>query len=422
MEDNSRKTLFVHELDQVLHHLYDPGTLRRSPLLHLFQVHYRANAILELRHILTDAIQALKPEPSVPPGSYTWRIYQVLYYRFAEQTTQHTVAAELGLSIRQLRRHEKTAIQVLGDYLWNVYDLEHKGQFPSSPAVQQADPAARRGTPSRKQELAWIVKSTPIETVDLPEMISALLDVIQPLTRQLQVSTTCDIPPDLPLIAAQRASVRQAFLYLFTLATRRVPRGQVQIKAQTLPQQASARVSIAARRSFAAPGKENQAENVEVAHELVRISGGILDLELDCDPMTPFAATVVLPTAELVPVLVIDDNADTLHLIKRYLAGTRYLFAGTSDPEQALVLAEQIAARIIVLDVMLPGTDGWELLDRLREHPQMCSIPILVCTILPQEQLALTLGAAGFLNKPVNRPTLLSALDRQLELQVRGSC
>ena len=61
--------------------------------------------------------------------------------------------------------------------------------------------------------------------------------------------------------------------------------------------------------------------------------------------------------------------------------------------------------------------DGWEMLGRLREHPQLEGIPILVCTILPQDKLALTLGAAGFVSKPVNRESLLEALNRQLAQQ-----
>ena len=153
MEENPNKALFVRELAQVLHHLYDPGTLRRSPLLRLLGVDQRANAILELRHILTAAIQALKPEPSVPPGSHVWRVHQVLYYRFAEQSTQREVASELGLSIRQLRRHEKTAVQVLGDYVWNAYDLEHKGASLDSPAEEQPDCTARHRTRAPWQAL-----------------------------------------------------------------------------------------------------------------------------------------------------------------------------------------------------------------------------------------------------------------------------
>ena len=68
--------------------------------------------------------------------------------------------------------------------------------------------------------------------------------------------------------------------------------------------------------------------------------------------------------------------------------------------------------RIVLLDVMLPGVDGWELLGRLREHPDLRDLPIVVCTILPMEQFALALGAAAFIRKPVSQEALLTVLDR----------
>ena len=64
------------------------------------------------------------------------------------------------------------------------------------------------------------------------------------------------------------------------------------------------------------------------------------------------------------------------------------------------------------MDVMLPHIDGWDLLGRLREHPQTHGIPIVVCSILAEEQLALDLGAAAFIRKPVSREGLLATLDR----------
>ncbi|MDI7275566.1 MAG: response regulator, partial [Anaerolineae bacterium] len=123
-------------------------------------------------------------------------------------------------------------------------------------------------------------------------------------------------------------------------------------------------------------------------------------------------AILNLPAAEQAGVLVIDDNADTLQLFQRYLAGSGYPFVGARDPEQAMALAEHLGPSVIVLDVMLPGVDGWELLGRLREHPKTRGIPVVVCTILPQEQLALALGAAAVLRKPVTRTALLEVLDR----------
>jgi CheY-like chemotaxis protein len=70
---------------------------------------------------------------------------------------------------------------------------------------------------------------------------------------------------------------------------------------------------------------------------------------------------------------------------------------------------------------MLPGCDGWELLGWLRERPSTQGKPIIVCTILPQEGVALSLGAAGFLRKPVSRSDLLTMLDRVVGLGPEGA-
>lgn len=64
----------------------------------------------------------------------------------------------------------------------------------------------------------------------------------------------------------------------------------------------------------------------------------------------------------------------------------------------------------------MPQIDGWEILGRLRNHPQTHHIPVIVCTILSQEEMALTLGASGFIHKPISRQNLLTELDHQAAL------
>jgi CheY-like chemotaxis protein len=123
-----------------------------------------------------------------------------------------------------------------------------------------------------------------------------------------------------------------------------------------------------------------------------------------------------LPLAVQKAVLVIDDNVDAQRLFERYVAGTCYRCVGIRAPEEAVAMAVQVEPCAILLDVMLPGIDGWELLERLREHPTLARVPVIVCTILPDEEMAFTLGAAGFLRKPVTRQALLSALDRALAI------
>jgi CheY-like chemotaxis protein len=101
-------------------------------------------------------------------------------------------------------------------------------------------------------------------------------------------------------------------------------------------------------------------------------------------------------------------------LFQRYASGTRYRVVGTRDAEAAPALAARLSPAAIVLDVMMPQLDGWEVLARLRQHPATASLPIVVCTILPQEELALSLGASGFIRKPVTQQMFLDALEHLL--------
>ena len=151
-----------------------------------------------------------------------------------------------------------------------------------------------------------------------------------------------------------------------------------------------------------------------MARQLLHLLDGQLEIESAQDIRRPFGLVLSLRVIEHVPVLVVDDNADTLQLFQRYLAGTRYLFMGTRDPLDALRLAETNRPRVILLDVMLPGMDGWQVLQRLLHAPSTQKTPVIVCSILPEEQLALAMGAARYLRKPVSQTDLLAALDQEM--------
>ena len=116
-------------------------------------------------------------------------------------------------------------------------------------------------------------------------------------------------------------------------------------------------------------------------------------------------------------ILVIDDNLEIIELLQRYTNGTRYTVLGSTDPEKAIELADATATQIIVIDVMMPKIDGWELLGRLRNHPQTVRIPVIVLSILAQEDLAFSLGAQKLIMKPVTQEVFLSALDEILANQ-----
>jgi CheY-like chemotaxis protein len=369
-----------------------------------------------------DAIESLKPNAGVPSRAHAWRIYQVLYSRYVEQFAQKEVAAELGLSVRQIRREESIALEALASYLWRHYDLGSKWQDRTdiSLLAEEQTNLAGTQTPSRKQELKYLEESLPTELVDAEQLIESVLEIACPLAQASRVHLNRTTVGSLPQLHIQHGPVRQALLILITLAIRSVPGGQVLIRTRV--EQSQVHILIQSKGPGAISGFEtNGARQLSMARQLVELSEGSLEVAPDQRREHFPIVQITLPAREQIPVLVIDDHADTLRLLERYLSNSRYQFIGTSDPGQAVQLASQSSPRIIVLDVMLPDIDGWELLGRLHEHPQISHVPIIVCTILPQRQLALSLGAAGFIRKPISRRMLLSALNRQLVLPSRES-
>ena len=135
------------------------------------------------------------------------------------------------------------------------------------------------------------------------------------------------------------------------------------------------------------------------------------------DDEATWQATLAFACAEQPLLLVVDDHVETTDLLQRYLEGTRYRLAVCHNPAQALATAQENQPLLVLLDVMMPGVDGWEVLTRLKQHEATALIPVWVCTVLDQSELAFSLGADGFLRKPVTRQSLLAALDAQLPHQ-----
>jgi CheY-like chemotaxis protein len=404
---------FVNALRYALLNLYDPARLRNSPLLALFDLEGKHNPISGLRQLLIAAVHALRPSDDVPLQSNAWRFYQVLTYRYLEQTNARMVASNLGLSERQLRRSERDAEEQLADYLWTHYSLEGKASILLDSTATDDNPApASAEMPGRKQELEWMHESFPSETAQMAELIPPVVKIAAPLLQAAGIQVRYELEPDLPPVTGQLSAVRQALLNLLIAAARVVPGGQVQLSVHAAPE--GLRVCIeGSYGQDAAPPRPDIHDELEMARQFAELFRGKLQVVQEAE--RPLVATLSLPLSDKVPILVIDDNADTLRLLQRYLDGSRYHFVGLRDPDEALEAVQQCRPQIIVLDVMLPGIEDWEMLGRLREHPATRNIPILICTILPQEELALTLGAADFIRKPVSRQDFLAALDRQAE-------
>jgi len=410
---------FLGALRGALNHLYEPDRLRQSPLAALFDVANRLDTFSALQRILTEAIESLEPEANEPPQSHAWEIYEPLFYRYVQQLDQRQVAKQLGMSVRHLRRKEHAALEVLASRLWEQFDLEARLRQDTG---QRATPV--QGTvssPTVSEELAWL-KDVPLESpADLAQLLPDVLALAGPLAAQHKVHLDTTIAGDVPSLAVHAVALSQTLLNLLSVAIHRATGGQVTISASALPLEVEIKVQGTYLRQGPQPVLDDDEASLDLARQLADLCRGRLEVARSGDRPRQeggeeaFSATLTLPSFVQLPVLVIDDNADTLQLLQRYAVDTRYRLVTTRDPEQALSLAEKFSPEIIVLDVMMPQADGWKVMARLRQHPLTGHIPIVVCTILPQEEMAFALGASGFVRKPVTRQAFLAALDRQAE-------
>jgi CheY-like chemotaxis protein len=408
--DTLNKHSFLKHLRDALNHLNDPGYLRRSPLSELFDVADQFNTPSALRQILTEAIEALEPEADAPPESRAWRIFESVYYRYVQDFGQGDVADQIGISTRQLRREQRAALEALTYQLWEKFDLDGKSR-----KGDQGNTAnhAFKDRPAISRELTWLETAPPGVTTDPLLVIPATLQLLHPLTEQNEVNLYFAADSDTLHIAADPALVRHALLNLLGVLIPRVPsHGRIQVCVRASGWEVAVETRCTAMELDLATVQGDEKASLQMAQQLADLGGG--KLVLLNDGKDTIKAVLILPAAEQLPVLVIDDNAGTLRLFQRFTSGTRYRIVGLRDPEQAIQLAQELSPQIIVLDVMMPNVDGWELLGRLRQHPSTADIPVLVCTILPQETLALSLGASAFVRKPITRQVFLSALDHQL--------
>ncbi len=111
-------------------------------------------------------------------------------------------------------------------------------------------------------------------------------------------------------------------------------------------------------------------------------------------------------------ILCIDDDASMLELLSRGLTKAGYAVQCVRRGEEGLAIARETPPDLIVLDVVLPGMDGWSVLSALKLDPETNKIPVVMLTIMDQEQLGTTLGAVDYFMKPVDPRILLEAVDR----------
>lgn len=118
------------------------------------------------------------------------------------------------------------------------------------------------------------------------------------------------------------------------------------------------------------------------------------------------------------PILIVDDNEVNLRLASLLLAGEGYEVSTAADAEEALVLLQGRRPRLILMDLQMPGMDGFELARRLKADPATRGILLMALTAYAMkgdEERARAAGCDAYVSKPIDTRTLPALIARLLE-------
>jgi CheY-like chemotaxis protein/two-component sensor histidine kinase len=155
-------------------------------------------------------------------------------------------------------------------------------------------------------------------------------------------------------------------------------------------------------------------------HSMILCAGWGGDTGLSVDAAATTATIFgegVEPGTEIAPaqeqrdlVLVVDDDPDVIALLRTSLQDSDYAVIGVQDPVRLIELVQKMRPSAIMLDVLMPDRNGWQILRQLKSHPATSSIPVIMLTVLSEPETGYRLGADDYLIKPFQKDALLKTL------------
>ena len=289
------------------------------------------------------------------------------------------------------------------------------------------------------------------EDVDLREIIHDTLSTASALVKDKPIELQQAIAPDLPNVRGDARRIRQVLINLVGNAAKFTEEGFIRVEAEAGPTEvtisvADSGIGIKADRletifeAFAQVDSSSTRRTggtglgLSISRYFVEMHGGrvwaesipgegatfyvtfpveppsqppeTLDREVETESLEPALAS------DHRVVLCVDDDEGVITIFRRYLGKQGYRVVGLTDNTAVVERARQLKPLAITLDVIMPHKDGWQVIQELKADPDICHIPVIMCTIVSEKEHGLSLGACDFLIKPILEEDLVAALDR----------
>jgi CheY-like chemotaxis protein len=273
-------------------------------------------------------------------------------------------------------------------------------------------------------------------------VINGVMSTVVGLVKDRPVKLVKNVQENLPTVRADAIRVRQVLLNLLSNAAKFTSEGSITVDAtvnsgpagrpeilvsvtdtgsgidpkdQTKLFQAFSQVDDSLTRKTTGSGL-----GLSISQQLIQMHGGRIGVHSALGKGSTFYFTLPAHRGKEKEsdaknekvILAIDDDPQVILLYERYLQPQGYQVVALTDSAQAKARAKQLKPYAITLDIMMPGYDGWSVLNDLKADAETRDIPVVVCSIVEDQERGFSLGAADYLLKPILEDDLLNALDR----------
>jgi signal transduction histidine kinase/ActR/RegA family two-component response regulator len=281
-------------------------------------------------------------------------------------------------------------------------------------------------------------------TFSVPAAVEHAVSMVRERAARHGITVTQSVAPSVDQLTSDELRIRQVLVNLLSNAVKFTPDGG---RVDVLAEPAGDELVITVRdtgggivpedrerifESFqqgrrGAPKEEGTGLGLTLCRRIVTLLGGRIWLESEIGQGSAFYVAVPLDAGSVETVsprdaevgkgrrpvvVIIDDDRASLDLLTAYLTGTGLQVVRAGDGHQGLAEIRRLHPAAVVLDIRLPGMDGWAVLEALQAERATREIPVIIVSILEEKVRGLAAGAAAYLTKPVSRDDLTTALQR----------
>jgi signal transduction histidine kinase/CheY-like chemotaxis protein/HAMP domain-containing protein len=285
-----------------------------------------------------------------------------------------------------------------------------------------------------------------IDDVEISNVVNNAVNSASGLIKGKPIQLVTRVEPDLPSIKGDELRLSQILTNLLGNAVKFTEKGSITIEAglhhtednadEILITVADTGIGIAPEDQGKLFQRFSQVDDsptrrtggtglgLSIARSLVELHGGRIGLlSSDTNLGSTFYFTIPvkrepanqvvqdLPPGENI-ILSIDDDPQVITLYERFLKPYGYEVVALTNPELAVDRARELKPFAITLDIMMPDKDGWQVLSELKKDEETRNIPVMICSILEEEEKGFNLGASEYLVKPFLHDDLANAIKR----------